>query len=335
MYMKQKKLNSLIGSEKQVSIKMKTAVYSFIALSDNSMVASVKVAKFVAATLGLPLTSDARTLNNDLDVLIIVNGAFAFAKNLQEIHDVILGAKRIVWVQQDYSIVPPINNGNAQSPFRRAFVERHEQGKPHLEFWTTCEKESTTTPLSVLINWNCLSMLDKPLTRTTTQNDVGYYGSFRIGRVKAFERFFSNPRCKMVISSPSKQFAEKYSHKNIEHVGIQQDLLSWLNGRGLGLYLEDNRSHREYHSPPNRFYEMLSAGLPMVFEEAAGATMRKAGYDPGDYTVSSALDMARRLDVRQEIEIQQQKRWWSIATVERNMLSKKVQTAWGKLVSAL
>ena len=71
---------------------MKSAVYSFIALSDNSMVASVKVARFVASTLGLRLTSDARTLDKDLDVLIIVNGAYAFAKHLQELHDVVLGA---------------------------------------------------------------------------------------------------------------------------------------------------------------------------------------------------------------------------------------------------
>jgi len=313
---------------------MKSAVYSFIALSDNSMVASVKVAKFVASTLDLPLTSDARTLDKDLDVLIIINGAFAFAKNLQELHDVILGAKRIVWVQQDYSIVPPINNGQAQSPFRKAFVERKEQGKSHLEFWTTCEKESKATSLSTYINWNCLTMALKPVPRIISQNDVAYYGSYRTGRMKAFDRYFFEPRCKMIISSPSKSF-QQYDHDNIQHVGVQNDLLKWLSERGLGLYLEDEKSHKEFHSPPNRFYEMLSAQLPMVFEEAAGATLRKAGYDPSDFVVRNPLELSRRLDQRDMIERAQSSRWREIAAKERYGLTDKIRAAWAKIKGGL
>jgi hypothetical protein len=310
---------------------MNSAIYSFVAISDNSMVASVKVAQFLRDELQLPLTHDARALDNDLDVLIIVNGAFAFAKHLQELHDAILGAEKIVWVQQDYSIVPPINNGKAQSPFRRAFVERKEQGKSHLEFWTTCEKESKLTPLSTYINWNCLTMLEKPLRRAMDHNDVVYYGSYRVGRIKTFDNFFMNPKCKMVISSPSKHFQERYDSEKIQHLGVQPDLLKWLNERGMGLYLEDGKSHREYHSPPNRFYEMLSAGLPMVFEEAAGMTLRKAGYDPSEYAVSSPLEIARKLDHRDRIAKEQRDRWWQVAAAERQALPKKIQHAWNML----
>jgi hypothetical protein len=310
---------------------MKSSVYSFVAISDASMVASVKVAKFVASTLELTLTSDARTLEKDLDVLIIVNGAYAFAKHLQELHDAILGAKKIVWVQQDYSIVPPINNGSAQSPFRRAFVERKEQGKSHLEFWTTCEKESKLTPLSTYINWNCLTTLPKPIRSTMTHDDVAYYGSYRAGRTQAFDRYFMMPRCKMVISSPNKKFQERYDSSFIHHIGAQDDLLKWLSERGLGLYLEDTRSHREFHSPPNRFYEMLSAGLPMIFEEAAGMTLRKAGYDPSEYIVRNPLEISRKLDRRDEILKAQQSKWWELAAKERNGLPNKILAAWASI----
>jgi hypothetical protein len=310
---------------------MKSAIYSFVAISDKSMVASVKVARFIRDELQLELTHDARVLAKDLDVLIIVNGAYAFAKHLQELHDAILGAKRIVWVQQDYSIVPPINNGQAQSPFRRAFVERKEQGKSHLDFWTTCLKESTTTPLSALINWNCLSMLKKPLISFASHDDIGYYGSYRVGRRKAFDRFFKNPLSKIIISSPSKKFQELYSSANIKHVGVQDDLLKWLSERGLGLYLEDQKSHREYHSPPNRFYEMLSAGLPMVFEEGAGPTLRRMGYNPEAYTVSKSIDIMRCLDRSPVIGRDQYTHWWGIALAERHMLIDKLKTAWMKL----
>jgi hypothetical protein len=309
---------------------MKSAIYSFVAISDKSMVASVKVARFIRDELQLELTHDARTLAKDLDVLIIVNGAYAFAKHLQELHDAILGAGRIVWVQQDYSIVPPINNGQAQSPFRKAFVERREQGKPHLDFWTTCAKESTATPLSTLINWNCLSMLQKPLTPFATHDDVAYYGSYRGGRRRAFDRFFKNPLVKMIISSPSKRFQEIYSSTNVRHVGVQDDLLKWLGERAMGLYLEDEKSHREYHSPPNRFYEMLSAGVPMVFEEGAGPTLRRMNYNPAEYTVSKSLDIFRKLEQRDRISKEQREKWWGIASAERYMLTDKLKSAWLK-----
>ena len=109
---------------------MKAAIYSFILVSDNSMVASVKVARFVRDQLKLPLTSDARELDKNLDVLIMVNGAYAYAKYLQDLHDAILGAGRIVWIQQDYSVFPPINDGQAQSPFV-GDADHHRQKQQH------------------------------------------------------------------------------------------------------------------------------------------------------------------------------------------------------------
>src|SRR5580765_5975182 len=131
---------------------MKSIIFSFVPCSDRSMVASTKVARFVSDTLGIPLICDATIgEHRNLDALLIVNGAYAFCKHLEPLSHAILGARRVVWIQQDYTIGAPINNGQATSPFRKAFVQRREAGKSHLEFWTTCEKESTRTPLSCYI----------------------------------------------------------------------------------------------------------------------------------------------------------------------------------------
>jgi hypothetical protein len=315
---------------------MKTALFSFIPVSSRSMVASTRIALFLQEQLGIEAIWDERIEGHtDLDILFIVNGAFAFCKALESLSIAILGAKRIVWVQNDYTIVPPINNGKATSPFRRAFVARKETGKSHLEFWTTCEKESKATPLSCYINWNCLTLREKPLRDGFHHKDVGYYGSFRNGRIKAFERYFKHPKCKMVISSPSKKFAEIYRDSHITHTAVTEDLLHWLSERGLGLYLEDRKSHYEFHSPPNRFYEMLSAGCPMAFEQEAGATLRKAGYNPADYSVENNLQLVRMLDDRDKIKRQQLERWYSIARAENNMLSKKVKAAYKLLETIL
>ena len=312
----------------------KAVIFSFIPAVENSMVASTHVARFVAKTLDLPLIwTEEIVEHRDLDVLIIVNGAFAFCKHLEPLSHAVRGAKRIVWIQQDYTIVRPINNGEATSPFRKSFVDRHIVGKPHLEFWTTCEKESKVTPLSRLINWNCLSMTEPK--EMSTGSDVAYYGSFRAGRRLYFERYFKNPHCNITISAPNKKFQEIYKHPNLTHLGTADDLTEWLHSQGLGLYLEDRKSHSEYHSPPNRFYEMLSAGLPMVFQPEAGFTLRKAGYDPQPYAVSTSLELARRLDEREKISRVQRLAWTGKAIAEQKNLVSLVRAAWKALEEKL
>jgi len=314
---------------------MKTVIFSFIPATERSMVASTKVARFLSNELQKPLIWDDQIADcTNLDLLFIVNGAYGFCKHLKELSLAILGANRIVWIQQDYTIVPPINNGDAKSPFRQAFVARRKMGKSHLEFWTTCEKESKATPLSTYINWNCLSMLAKPLPSNMHENDVAYYGSYRVGRIKAFDKFFKDPRCNITISSPSKKF-ESYANEKIKAIGIADDLLKWLSERGLGLYLEDRKSHNEYHSPPNRFYEMLSAGLPMVFEEEAGMTLRRAGYNPEKFLVSNAVHAARMLEERSKIKKEQQMLWYNTALAERDGLHGKIKAAYKQLEGAM
>ena len=311
---------------------MKTALFSFIPVSENSMVASTRIAAFVENELQMPcIWNDMIANQTDLDVLFIVNGAYAFCKVLEPLSLAILGAKRIVWIQNDYTIVPPINNGQATSPFRKAFVARRVLGKPHLEYWTTCEKESKATELSTYINWNSLSVRAKPLPANVNENDLAYFGSYRNGRIKAFERYFDNPKCPITISSPSKKFAERFRHAFIKHMGTVGDLSKWLSERGLGLYLEDRKSHNEYHSPPNRFYEMLSAGLPMIFEQEAGMTLRRAGYNPEKYSVSNSLQAARMMDQRDVIKKEQQQTWYNIAITERNGLGPRIKAAFRRL----
>lgn len=314
---------------------MKAAIFSFIPVVPKSMVASTRIASLVHGLLDIPLVWDELIEEyTDLDVLFIVNGAYRFCNVLEPLSHAVRTAKRIVWIQNDYSIVPPINDGQATSPFRRAFVQRRELGKPHLDYWTTCEVESKATQYSTYINWNCLSMQGKVLKAFAYSNDVAYYGSYRQGRVQHFDKYFKLPKCDMIISSPSRKFQETYRSTKIKHVGVINDLLKWLSERGLGLYLEDRRSHKNYHSPPNRFYEMLSAGLPMVFQEEAGSTLRRAGYNPANFVVTNSLHVARMLDIRDKIKLEQQSSWWATAQAENDSLHKKVHAAYKLLEGA-
>lgn len=301
---------------------MRAAIFSFVKVSETSMVASVRIARFISEHFGIPIYTDERVAEQNLDLLIIVNGAYGFSKHLASLAEIVLRAKRVVWVQNDFTIVPPKNDSNGVSPFRAAFRDREKiRGLPHMDFWTTCEDWQSFTPNSRYVNWNALTFDEnyspKVITkrRQTAVNNLLYYGSYRAGggkssRERYFDRYFADPKVSTTISSPAKQFKEKYLSPKIQHMGaINLDFFNMLGTAGLGLYIEDRMSHEKFHSPANRFYEMLSAGLPMVFQPEAQSMMRRAGYDVEPYVAHSALSLPKLMAKREEIGQQQRRDW--------------------------
>jgi hypothetical protein len=320
---------------------MKAKIFSFVKCPDTSIIASVRIARFVSDRLQLPIVTDQTIADEKLDVLVIINGAYAFCSFLEPLGGAIEQAKRVVWVQNDFTIIPPKEDSGAQSPFRRAFVLREERGQRRTDFWTTCEKWQSLTPGSHYVNWNCLTLdsaSDKVIKhrRSKASAELLYYGSFRNNRAKDFDRFFNEPKTKTVISSPSGKFQATYKHRLIRHEDkITVDFYEYLGSHGLGLYLEDKQSHSEFHSPANRFYEMLSAGLPMVFQPECGTMMRRAGYDPSSYEVSKPLDVQRRMDLRDVIGKAQRDQWLPRARLEYADLPNRLHAAWAKLTDEL
>jgi hypothetical protein len=136
--------------------RSKTAIFSFVRLSKNSMVASVRIAYWLQEQLGCDMTWEGDIADLLPETLIIVNGAYGFSKFLEPLSRAILAAKYVVWVQNDYTIIPPKTDGDAESPFRKAFVTRKEKGQPDTIFWSTCEKWYERKG-SHYVNWNQLT----------------------------------------------------------------------------------------------------------------------------------------------------------------------------------
>lgn len=319
-----------------------TKMFSFVKMSDNSMVASVRIARWLSNYLEVPVVDDGSIADKKLDTLIIVNGAYGFSKHLAPLGASIENARRVVWVQNDYTIIPPRDDGDAESPFRKAFVNRKDGGKDPTIFWSTCHKWSER-PGSSYVNWNMLTFDErydpKAITnrRKVARDTLFYYGSYRDGsgkssRVPLFDRYFKEPKVKTVISSPSPKFAARYTSKSVEHHGAVVDSFYHVLGlHGLGLYIEDRKSSEEFHSPANRFYEMLSAGLPMVFQPEAGPNMRKAGFNPARFVVSNAREITKCMEQREEIGALQRETWVPDKLHFRNMLIEQVEAARSKL----
>lgn len=291
---------------------MKTAVFSFIKASPNSMIASARIARFVAKTLDVPCIDDETIRDTRWDVLILVNGAFSFCNVRDDAAVAVRRAARIVWIQNDYAIYPPVADGQAESVFRKAFVQREAKGLPRMDLWTTVRERAAQTPSSRYINWNTLTALETPLAIARKhRDDLFYYGSWRMYREQSFDRFFAKHKVPITISSASKKFAALWPHADVMTTMPKGQFYPELNKHGFGLYIEDARSHKQFHSPANRFYEMLSAGLPMLFEPESRSMLRKAGFDPKDFLVRHQRDVRDRLDERDAIAAEQRNRWWT------------------------
>ena len=317
---------------------MKGAIFSFVRVSDNSMVASVRIARYIMNMIGLPIIADDSIRDEKLDLLIIVNGAYGFCRHLPALADAVRTARRIVWVQNDYTIIPPKIESKGVSPFRESFRTRHERGLPHMDFWTTCERWQNKTPGSMYVNWNSLTFdptYDEKNIRTRrarSASDLLYYGSYRGGggrssRQRYFDRYFTSPEVTTTISSPARQFQENYKSPLIKYDGpIIDKFYETIGKHGLGLYIEDRMSHDEFHSPANRFYEMLSAGLPMVFAPECGTMLRRAGFDPSPYQVEKPRDVLRFMKNREDVGDQQRRDWAGLPF--KGLLDEKLMNAY-------
>lgn len=322
---------------------MNHVVFTFVNYSPNSIVASVRLAKFISETLDLPLLEKGHYIPEGLETLLIVNGAYSFAgaECLKTLGKAIETAHRIVWVQQDYTIIPPKSEGQAESPFRKAFRTRHERGMYPVDYWTTCEpyaREGRTRTGrycgkgSHYVNWNVLTFNASagtiPVRERVNRDRVIYYGSFRADRIHAFERYLLDPPFKLTISCPTEKFFYAgFCGPNI----IQSKKLNRIEDigeYGLGLYLEDRMSSKEFHSPANRFYEMLSVGLGMVFPPESVPMLQSAGIDVREFVVDSQSQI--NVDLAEEIATKQRQLWFGKAHEERCNLAARVRALWAK-----
>lgn len=324
---------------------MRAAVFSFITLSPNSKIPSTRIATYLGAQVKADVIDHAGiATRTPWDVLFLVNGAFAFCKHLEPLAQAIRTARRVIWVQNDYTIIIPKPTSQAASPFRAAFRERREAGLPDVDLWTTIRPRAKTTPLSAYVNWNALTFTplrrhERSYAHSCSEDTLLYYGSFRQNRVRYFDRFFARPRVKTVIRTMAeRKFAEHFipPHDNLLiTAAIPQDgFLGHLTAHGLGLYLEDRKSHEEFHSPANRFYEMLSAGLPMAFQEESAPQLRKAGFDVSDYVVETPRQLKSMMLHRRMIGQKQFKKW-ALYHDHYGEVAEQVRKAWRTLRSAL
>lgn len=323
----------------------------------NSTIASARVARFMLETLNkgadhptdhftlvdtLQTAEMAVLLNGSVDTLFIVNGPMAFCDFLPALADLVRRSKKVVFVQQDYTIMPPSATGSAETPFRKVF---RDLGLRPI-FWTTVQK-NVQTGWDRYINWNQLTYDPQPLKplvgpspaasdpedepRFHQEPVLMYYGAYREKREPMFIKYFHNAPYIVSVSTTALR------GKKFKMIDPDIQIVEPFTGLGnmpkcsASLYIEDPKSSKEFHSPANRFYELLSAGIPIFFEESTLKMLGQASIVPDpDWVVKRPQELYSKLNsLDLDAMRQQQRDKWHADYV--GQLRQRVQDLWAEL----
>lgn len=283
--------------------------------SNSKMVAGARIARWLFDNLGvahrllIDSTSIAAARIKGSYILYMVNVPKTMIKDVPRTEALIQNATIVVWVQNDYSIYAPTLHTYGVSIVTRAFTYRIKNKLPTY-VWSTCRDRCVTNPDDYrYINWNALAYAPiKNLPKRRINSHVLYFGSFREGRIKEFDKYMTDANI-FHISAPKTaeaKFKERYGFAGNQLIGIV-NIPTDLTKYSTTLYMEDDLSHRQFHSPANRFYEALSAGMAILVDRAAVGTLTKAGFVvPELCVVEDANDVRDRLRVHRRVRNMQQ-----------------------------
>lgn len=177
--------------------------------------------------------------------------------------------------------------------------------------WSTIPSQCKSTR-DAYINWNRLTWRPQP-RETPTHFGLLYYGALRRERIKYFKRYFSGDVPYLASISTSTRVSKKWKEFTAENVRLIEpfdDVIVGMQDHQMSIYLEDEKSHRHFHSLANRFYECLSAQVPMAIDVSCRGSFGKAGLTFDDSWITrQPRDVVSLLERSDEVAELQQRRW--------------------------
>lgn len=279
-------------------------IFTFVKPSETATMSTHRVSKFIGEQLDMPLTWDESISRQDLDTLIIVSGGAVFSQCRDHLGLAVLRSRRVIFCVGDHRSKLPGETSTAQTMYRKAFRLRAKRGMRPVDYWSIVESHGDRTPSSRYINWNMISW--RPMFGWKGGKTLLYYGSWRAERVPTFDVWFSKPYRPTRLLNNSGRFEEKYPHCQHAKSPTYPFLHEEIEKAGLGLYIQDPSSHKEFEAPPFRFYEMLGAGLPIAFDAQCTSMMKHAGYDVSPFSAEGPADIGAMMKRNKNIAIEQQ-----------------------------
>lgn len=298
--------------------------------------ASARVARFLADELNIQLIAGKYT-HEDLknmytfDKVFYVNsmGMFAKAPFRKFMQEVVRKCRKVIYVQNDYTIHPI---SQTQKVFRARGWSHDFPFTVGPVLWTTVP-DFIVKPEDSYVNWNRLTY--QPVDMVAAANrrpGVLYWGSYRAGRVKSFQKYFEQSLYPVHLAMHPKIF-NKFAVHDMDN--CLQPVQQWKRPEEIStyqatLYIEDEHQHDQFHSPPNRVYEAMSAGVALFIDLPCVSTLEKGGFRVNpDWVVNSARDLYEKLPRAYEFALAQRSLWGSdhVEATRRD-----VRAAYAKLV---
>lgn len=258
-------------------------------VKDNALLASARIVRYLAERFDADIADDPASMHEadvrhyPYEFCIVVSSAFNFstAEMRDSLGSLVARSGTYVFVQNDYMTEP---SGQIGTAFK-ALDKAHSR-----VVWSTIPKrleaERADKRRSTYVNWNMLTYQPQPeFLFKREPAALFYYGAHRRERVKYFQAWLGDQHYQNNISTSTR--VEKKWRETLGTLGAtcsiypqMDNAITCMGALGtFGLYIEDEHSHKHYTSPANRFYEMLSAGIPMLFDRSVKATFEAAGYD--------------------------------------------------------
>lgn len=294
-----------------------TIIY-YPANANSGVVAGARIARWLERVIPGAKMYDGKTVEQAADLmeekphnLFIINVPKPMVAKVEQAERVVRAADTLIWVQNDYAIQTPTPYTNGVSIFTRAFTDRVKRKTGHgMQVWSSCmdRVERLLTMPAHYVNWNALAMQYQNPPVVKRKPYAIYWGAYRPQRQKSFVKYFGEPEDLHADGAPriseifrvscTKNGADKF----LATTGLSADCFMGtievpgdLYHFACTVYIEDEMSHRRFHSPANRFYEALSAGLPILVDTTAVGTLQKAGFTVPPAMQSTGLEDVQRL----------------------------------------
>jgi len=278
-----------------------TVVVHMTKVMPNSTVASTRIATFISEQLCCPLLDTTKKICNakDAETVILVNGPSAFCEEglLDSLAELVATAKTFVWCSNDYTVYPAtqIRTVLDDNPDLRVLSWSATPEWP--ENFLARQTYMRILKDVRYINWNSLTYNPRPIP-DSLQSGLLYWGAYRQRRAKEFERFFETSMFPVKVS------CTRAGGKKFEELDSRIELIPPLTAETwpamTTLYIQDDLSSKFYTSPANRFYEALSAGIPMYFQPESATTFERAGFSIDRWVVNGPRELA--ISIQKEVE---------------------------------
>jgi len=246
--------------------------------------------------IGAILAINKTFFENDV-IINFGNHQYLGSETLNKLAKIISKIKRTIFMQDDYQAPPA-------TQLRKAIIHSSNLLLTNIKNLSLLNKRKSLSMFEkVYVNLNKASFKLLPLKSPKYPGSFIYWGSFRPGRIDKFDKYIKPKVYKTFVSTSNRGHC-KFVNDYFNYIPRDKfkTMPDDLQDYAFTVYLHDEKA--PVQSPANRFYEAISAGLPIFFDAECLPEIENI---PDEFIMTCAENIP--LNDLKEIQIRQRKLW--------------------------